>query len=75
MKDHIILYERPYNISKDGKLKAEEISISSGVLCKYTGFVSITNIPTYNIKNGGDMFMRNSIKIKRKADGKMFSIL
>lgn len=67
MKDH--------NISKDSKLKAEEIGISSGVLCKYTGFVSITNIPTYNIKNGGDMFMRNLIKIKRKADGKMFSIL
>lgn len=65
-------YERQYNISKDGKLKAEYLSISSGVLCKCTGFAGITNISTYHIKNSGDMFMRNSIKIKRKEDGKMF---
>ena len=56
MKDHIILYERPYNISKDGKLKAEEISISSGVLCKYTGYVGMTELPKKSLEYLDDPF-------------------
>lgn len=37
--------ERKRNISDDDKQKAIELSISSGVLCKYTGYVGMTEDP------------------------------
>lgn len=38
-------YEHSCNLNEYEKRRAEELSISSGVLCKYTGFVGITKNP------------------------------
>lgn len=38
--------ERKEDISDEDKMKAIELSISSGVLCKYTGYVGMTEQPT-----------------------------
>ncbi|KAK8895163.1 von Willebrand factor A domain-containing protein 5A [Tritrichomonas musculus] len=39
-------FERKSDISKDEEKKAIELSVSSGVLCKFTGFVGSTLLPT-----------------------------
>ncbi|KAK8852775.1 von Willebrand factor A domain-containing protein 5A [Tritrichomonas musculus] len=39
-------FERKSNISKEEEKKAIELSVSSGVLCKFTGFVGSTLLPT-----------------------------
>lgn len=38
-------YEHSCNLNEYEKRRAEELSISSGVLCKYTGFVGMTKNP------------------------------
>ena len=42
---HLQKLDRKRNISDDDKMKAIELSISSGVLCKYTGYVGMTEQP------------------------------